>query len=103
MVNNSNQVRSAAYSYLYSRSTKGGVITRIIPHATISVLVADSGIGKSPLAYQMALSVASGSRFSRQTRIPLITTSPVPRYQAVGVRIWIRPTAAKLDTKGGRS
>src|SRR6267378_1469177 len=39
------------------------VVEGLLPRASINLLVGDSGIGKSPLAYQLALSVAAGIPF----------------------------------------
>jgi len=39
------------------------VIENMIPAQATSIIVGDSGLGKSPLAYQIALSVASGREF----------------------------------------
>lgn len=44
-------------------SSKGGVVAGFIPRRAVSFLVGDSGIGKSPLAYQLGLSVAAGVPF----------------------------------------
>jgi KaiC/GvpD/RAD55 family RecA-like ATPase len=39
------------------------LIDGMIPPGTVSILVGDSGIGKTPLAYQLALSLAAGVPF----------------------------------------
>lgn len=45
------------------QSTKSGVVAGFIPRRAVSFLIGDSGIGKSPLAYQLGLSVAAGVPF----------------------------------------
>lgn len=45
------------------QSTKSGVVAGFIPRRAVSFLIGDSGIGKSPLAYQLGLSVAGGVPF----------------------------------------
>ena len=45
------------------RSSKSGVVAGFIPRRAVSFLIGDSGIGKSPLAYQLGLSVAAGVPF----------------------------------------
>jgi hypothetical protein len=45
------------------RSSKYGVVAGFIPQRAVSFLIGDSGIGKSPLAYQLGLSVAGGVPF----------------------------------------
>ena len=45
------------------RSGKSGVVAGFLPRRAVSFLVGDSGIGKSPLAYQLGLSVAAGLPF----------------------------------------
>jgi KaiC/GvpD/RAD55 family RecA-like ATPase len=44
-------------------SSKSGVVAGFIPRRAVSFLIGDSGIGKSPLAYQLGLSVAAGVPF----------------------------------------
>jgi hypothetical protein len=44
-------------------SSKYGVVAGFIPRRAVSFLIGDSGIGKSPLAYQLGLSVAGGVPF----------------------------------------
>jgi len=39
------------------------IIDGLIPEASVNILVGDSGLGKSPLAYQMAYCVCTGSPF----------------------------------------
>ena len=39
------------------------VVEGLIPPRSVNILVGDSGIGKSPLAYQLGLAVASGTPF----------------------------------------
>jgi len=39
------------------------LVEGLLPAASVNILVGDSGIGKSPLAYQLALSVAAGVPF----------------------------------------
>lgn len=39
------------------------VIAEFVPVQSVNILVGDSGLGKSPFAYQMAVSVASGTPF----------------------------------------
>ncbi len=52
------------------------IVQGLIPAASISILVGDSGIGKTPLACQLALSVASGTPFLglpvRQSKVLLV-------------------------------
>lgn len=58
---------------LYSGSEVGPAVPRLpssshiveglIPPCSVNILVGDSGIGKTPLAYQLALAVASGTPF----------------------------------------
>ena len=45
------------------RSGKNGVVAGFLPRRFVSFLVGDSGLGKSPLAYQLGLSVAAGVPF----------------------------------------
>jgi predicted ATP-dependent serine protease len=45
------------------RANKNGVVTGLIAPRSVSVLIGDSGIGKSPLAYQLGLCVAAGVPF----------------------------------------
>ena len=45
------------------RSSKTGAVAGFLPRRAVSFLVGDSGIGKSPLAYQLGLSVAAGVPF----------------------------------------
>jgi len=45
------------------QSTKSGVVAGFIPRRAVSFLIGDSGIGKSPLAYQLGLCVAAGVPF----------------------------------------
>jgi len=44
-------------------SSKSGVVAGLIARSSVAVLSGDSGLGKSPLAYQLALSVAAGVPF----------------------------------------
>jgi hypothetical protein len=44
-------------------SSKTGAVAGFLPRRAVSFLVGDSGIGKSPLAYQLGLSVAAGVPF----------------------------------------
>jgi KaiC/GvpD/RAD55 family RecA-like ATPase len=44
-------------------SSKTGAVGGFLPRRAVSFLVGDSGIGKSPLAYQLGLSVAAGVPF----------------------------------------
>jgi hypothetical protein len=44
-------------------SSKTGAVAGFLPRRAVSFLVGDSGIGKSPLAYQLGLSVAAGVLF----------------------------------------
>ena len=44
-------------------SSRNGVVAGFIPRRVVSFLIGDSGIGKSPLAYQLGLSVAAGVPF----------------------------------------
>lgn len=44
-------------------ASKNGVVAGFIPRRAVSFLIGDSGIGKSPLAYQLGLSVAAGVPF----------------------------------------
>lgn len=44
-------------------ASKYGVVAGFIPRRAVSFLIGDSGIGKSPLAYQLGLSVAGGVPF----------------------------------------
>jgi AAA domain len=41
----------------------GGLVTGLIARRSVSVLIGDSGLGKSPLAYQLGLCVAEGLPF----------------------------------------
>ncbi len=41
----------------------GGLVAGFIGHRSLSILVGDSGLGKSPLAYQLAICVAAGIPF----------------------------------------
>jgi hypothetical protein len=45
------------------QSSKYGVVAGFLPRRAVSFLIGDSGIGKSPLAYQLGLSVAAGVPF----------------------------------------
>jgi hypothetical protein len=45
------------------QSSKNGVVAGFLPRRAVSFLIGDSGIGKSPLAYQLGLSVAAGVPF----------------------------------------
>ncbi len=57
-------------------SSAGHIVEGLIGPASVNILVGDSGIGKSPLAYQLALAVASGTPFlgmaARQARVLLV-------------------------------
>jgi hypothetical protein len=44
-------------------ANKNGVVTGLIAPRSVSMLIGDSGIGKSPLAYQLGLCVAAGVPF----------------------------------------
>jgi hypothetical protein len=44
-------------------SGSGGIVAGLIPKRAVSFLIGDSGLGKSPLAYQLGLSVAAGIPF----------------------------------------
>lgn len=44
-------------------SSKSGVVAGFVPKRAVSFLIGDSGIGKSPLAYQLGMSVAAGVPF----------------------------------------
>jgi hypothetical protein len=44
----------------HESSSSGGIVTGLIPKRAISLLIGDSGLGKSPLAYQLGLCVAAG-------------------------------------------
>ncbi len=44
-------------------ANKNGVVTGLIARRSVSMLIGDSGIGKSPLAYQLGLCVAAGVPF----------------------------------------
>jgi hypothetical protein len=44
-------------------SRPSGLVAGIIGHRSVSVLIGDSGLGKSPLAYQLGLCVAEGIPF----------------------------------------
>lgn len=44
-------------------SSTSGVVAGLIARSSVSVLSGDSGLGKSPLAYQLGLSVAAGVPF----------------------------------------
>jgi hypothetical protein len=44
-------------------ASNSGVVAELIARRSVNVLVGDSGIGKSPLAYQLALCVAAGVPF----------------------------------------
>jgi AAA domain-containing protein len=50
--------RVCAQSHRYT-----GLVAGFIAHRSISMLIGDSGLGKSPLAYQLALCVAGGIPF----------------------------------------
>ncbi|HTQ61142.1 MAG TPA: AAA family ATPase [Candidatus Solibacter sp.] len=41
-------------------SSKNGIVAGFIPRRAVTVLIGDSGLGKSPLAYQIGLCVAAG-------------------------------------------
>jgi hypothetical protein len=41
----------------------GGLVAGFIGHRSVSILIGDSGLGKSPLAYQLGLCVAQGIPF----------------------------------------
>lgn len=43
--------------------SSGGIVAGLIPKRAVSFLIGDSGLGKSPLAYQLGLSVAAGIPF----------------------------------------
>jgi hypothetical protein len=45
------------------RSSGSGLVAGLIARSSVSVLSGDSGLGKSPLAYQLGLSVATGEPF----------------------------------------
>ena len=47
----------------HESSHTGGIVTGLIPKHAVSFLIGDSGLGKSPLAYQLGLSVAAGIPF----------------------------------------
>src|SRR5580700_4312491 len=47
----------------HESSNSGGIVAGLIPKRAISFLIGDSGLGKSPLAYQLGLSVAAGIPF----------------------------------------
>jgi hypothetical protein len=65
------ELASRWHAYTYAelkdrcQSLGGGryLIEGILPERSLGLLVGDSGIGKSPLAYQMAMCVASGTSF----------------------------------------
>ena len=44
----------------HESSHTGGIVAGLIPKRAVSFLIGDSGLGKSPLAYQLGLSVAAG-------------------------------------------
>jgi len=44
-------------------SSRSGVVAGLVAHSSVAVLCGDSGLGKSPLAYQLGLSVAAGVPF----------------------------------------
>src|SRR5258708_3911214 len=44
-------------------SSRSGVVAGLIAHSSVAVLCGDSGLGKSPLAYQLGLSVAADVPF----------------------------------------
>jgi hypothetical protein len=46
-----------------NRQETSGVVAGLIPRRVVTFLVGDSGLGKSPLAYQLGLSVAAGVPF----------------------------------------
>jgi RecA/RadA recombinase len=43
--------------------TDNHLVEGLIPRSSVNILVGDSGIGKSPMAYQIALAVAGGAPF----------------------------------------
>src|SRR5260221_14245203 len=45
------------------KPTGGHLIAGLIARRSVNILVGDSGIGKSPMAYQMAIAVAAGLPF----------------------------------------
>lgn len=45
------------------KTNQKGIVAGLIAPRSVSVLIGDSGIGKSPLAYQLGLCVASGAPF----------------------------------------
>jgi hypothetical protein len=51
-------------------SSKSGVVAGLIAHSSVAVLCGDSGLGKSPLAYQLGLSVAAGVPFAEMKTEP---------------------------------
>lgn len=44
-------------------SSEGAIVAGLIQHASVNILVGDSGIGKTALGYQLGLSVAAGQPF----------------------------------------
>ena len=52
------------------RHQPGGLVAGFIGHRSLSVLVGDSGLGKSPLAYQLGICVATGIPFLGMTTKP---------------------------------
>jgi hypothetical protein len=47
----------------HESSNTGGIVAGLIPKRALSFLIGDSGLGKSPLAYQLGLCVAAGIPF----------------------------------------
>ena len=43
--------------------SSGHIVEGLIPPRSVNILVGDSGVGKTPLAYQLALAVAAGAPF----------------------------------------
>jgi hypothetical protein len=57
-------LRSADIARMCSQTHRyAGLVAGFISHSSVSMLVGDSGLGKSPLAYQLGLSVAAGIPF----------------------------------------
>lgn len=55
---------------------EGHVVNGLLPRASVNILAGDSGIGKSPLIYQLGLAVAAGMPFlgspTRQCKVLLV-------------------------------
>lgn len=56
-------LRPDAVDRFCAQDARGGLVVGLLPGRGISILVGDSGLGKSPLAYQLGLCVSAGIPF----------------------------------------